>query len=282
MQGPFGGIRCGLIPRALPCRAGLIAGPVLRRAVPVVPAPCPAAGLVPPACSAAPRSPLPVASGTDRAAPVPGAGRCGVVLGLPAGPDLAGPVCAGPVCAGPVFAGPVCSGLVLAGPALLRACFGRGGLAPGLFWPGRAWPGRFWPGRFWPGRFWPGRFWPGPSWLWRTGPCRAELPRRPSPLAARPVVASAASRTLKASWTTVPSASLTAVTLVSRPGLVSLSSRAARHSGHHAHSGASSGGSVVAVSHTSPFGCWFRPSAVRIWLFTWRPIPRVLDRMSHR
>src|SRR5215472_4964765 len=37
MQGPSGGIRPGLTPRPLPCRARLIAGPGLRRAVPVVP-----------------------------------------------------------------------------------------------------------------------------------------------------------------------------------------------------------------------------------------------------
>jgi hypothetical protein len=50
---------------------------------------------------------------------------------------------------------------------------------------------------------------------------------------------------------TVASASLATATCDARPGPDSLSRRAARHTGHQAHSGASSCGSVVALSHTS-------------------------------
>jgi hypothetical protein len=73
----------------------------------------------------------------------------------------------------------------------------------------------------------------------------------------------AASNIDMASWATVAKASVAAAICDDKPGPDSLRRRAARHTGHQAHSGASSCGSVVARSHTSP-DPWLRPSADRI------------------
>ena len=74
----------------------------------------------------------------------------------------------------------------------------------------------------------------------------------PAPaLAARPVAARADSKTDIASRASTPTASPAAAICELTPGPDSRSTRAARQTGHHAHSGASSAGGAVALAHTS-------------------------------
>src|SRR5215467_7277672 len=129
MQGPSGGIRPGITPRPLPCRARLTARPALRRAVPVVP---PVFGRGPGPAGLLRRFALSVASGFRRR-------LCRA--GLRRGPlrRRAGPACrAGPARAGLRRASLRRAGFGWAG--LRRGCFGRAGF--GWARLSRAGPGR--------------------------------------------------------------------------------------------------------------------------------------------
>jgi hypothetical protein len=109
------------------------------------------------------------------------------------------------------------------------------------------------------------------------GACPCPAPAR----AARPVAARADSKTDIASRASTPTASPAADICELTPGPDSLSTRAARQMGHHAHSGASSAGGTVALAHTSA-GPPPTPSAERIWSLTSRLTLRAPERTSHR
>src|SRR5712691_11716603 len=147
----------------------------------------------------------------------------------PAFPDLLeSPFCCSGPAAGTSSAGPSAAGSdpwsSPAGPRAPAAPARGGELGfPG----GSAGPGSAGPGSAGPGSAGPGSAGPG--------------------FAAR-----AESKASTASWMTVAKMSPALDKCEPRPGPASLNLRAARHSGHHSHSGASPpGGSFVALSHTS-------------------------------
>src|SRR5713101_1997093 len=151
----------------------------------------------------------------------PAAPARGGELGFPggfAGPDFAGPGFAGPGFAGPGFAGPGFAGPGFAGPGFA----GPGFAGPGFAGPDSAGPDSAGPDSA------------GPDFAGPDFAARAE------------------SNASTASWITVAKMSPALDKCEPRPGPAPLNLRAARHSGHHSHSGASPpGGSFVALSHTS-------------------------------
>jgi hypothetical protein len=91
------------------------------------------------------------------------------------------------------------------------------------------------------------------------------------------------SKAENASWAMEARAPPTSATLDIRPGPDSRAARAAWQIGHHWHSGDSSGGgSLVAVSHTSPRSRRSWPTVLRTWSATWLAMLRAPARISQR
>src|SRR5437588_7587967 len=94
----------------------------------------------------------------------------------------------------------------------------------------------------------------------------------------------ACSKTESASWTTDASAPPALASCAPRPlPLPSRAARAAWQTGHHWHSGASlGGGSLVAVSHTSPLSLCSVPRVRLTWPATWLAMLRAPAFISQR
>src|ERR1700750_1015117 len=94
----------------------------------------------------------------------------------------------------------------------------------------------------------------------------------------------ACSKTENASWTTDASAPPALASCAPRPlPLPSRAARAAWQTGHHWHSGASlGGGSLVAVSHTSPLSRRSAPMVRLTWPATWLAMLRAPAFISPR
>src|SRR6266516_406614 len=94
----------------------------------------------------------------------------------------------------------------------------------------------------------------------------------------------ACSKTENASWTTDASAPPALASCAPRPlPPPSRAARAAWHTGHHWHSGASLGGSsLVAVSHTSPLSRRSAPIVRFTWSATWLAMLRAPAFISQR